>query len=91
MGLEAYKADDASTVEIRGVAVAKTVDSPIAKIRGTIVGIDMRIVSGLIMILQVIVGGGCYLLMRSCAISRNFMRLRIISSDNSAKERKWDS
>ena len=62
MALEAYKADDASTVEIRGVAVAKTVDSPIAKIRGTIVGIDMRIVSGLIMILQVIVGGGCYLL-----------------------------
>ena len=61
-GAEAYKADDASTVEIRGVEVAKTVDSPIAKIRGTIVGIDMRIVSGLIMILQVIVGGGCYLL-----------------------------
>ena len=61
-GTEAYKADDASTVEIRGVEVAKTVDFPIAKIRGTIVGIDMRIVSGLIMILQVIVGGGCYLL-----------------------------
>ena len=61
-GAEAYKADDASTVEIRGAEVAKTVDSPIAKIRGTIVGIDMRIVSGLIMILQVIVGGGCYLL-----------------------------
>ena len=61
-GAEAYKADDASTVEIRGAEVTKTVASPIAKIRGTIVGIDMRIVSGLIMILQVIVGGGCYLL-----------------------------
>ena len=61
-GAEAYKADDASTVEIRGAEVAKTVDSPIEKIRGTIVGIDMRIVSGLIMILQVIVGGACYLL-----------------------------
>ena len=61
-GTEAYKADDASTVEIRGAEVAKTVDSPIEKIRGTIVGIDMRIVSGLIMILQVIVGGGCYLI-----------------------------